>query len=120
MVVEGTLLKFHVFGNPTPPANQLVLLSRSSTSAREIVGVIGQERVQVAMAYTLPAPPANFRKIDSEIPGPSTNGWRRRDTAQWHGSGGHILMRICLRLLGPLVGDGACGDRTSTRLNSSH
>src|SRR3546814_8678738 len=111
----------------------------SDLSARAILGVIGQERVQVAMAYTLPAPPANFRKIDSEIPGPSTNGWRRRDTAQWHGSGGHILMRICLRLLRPFVGDGACGncrqllpglcqlarqallsDRKSPRLNSSH
>src|SRR3546814_18426123 len=104
----------------TPKANNRVLFVSSTASGRAILGVIGQERFQVARAYTLPAPPANFRKIDSEIPGPSTNGWRRRDTAQWHGSGGHILMRICLRLLGPLVGDGACGDRTSTRLNSSH
>src|SRR3546814_18495526 len=82
----------HILGNPTPQANHLDLLVSSTASARAILGVIGQERVQVAMASPLPAPPANFRPIDSEIPGPATNGWRRRAPEQCHGSGAQTRM----------------------------
>src|SRR3546814_18838642 len=81
----------HILGNPTHQANHLELLVSSTASARAILGVIGQERVPVAMAYTLPAPPANFRKIESELPRPPTNGRRPRDTAQWQHRGGHIM-----------------------------
>src|SRR3546814_12598641 len=36
----------HILGNPTPQANHLDLLVSSTASARAILGVIGQERVQ--------------------------------------------------------------------------
>src|SRR3546814_11032754 len=65
----------HILGNPTPQAKHLDLLVSSTASARAILGVIGQESVQVAMAYQLPAQPANFRKSDSEN---GKESWRER------------------------------------------